>query len=176
MNLKEFFSINLNQVPSRREKLIFLVALLLFCFGFTKACIMTSQATLDEISEKRAELESERQAMLIPRPAVNSPKLTKEWHGRKSDLTEGIANLLQPLGYSQIRLISSRFSPLQAEGSIHFRRVNLIFSGDLLADLEYLTYLENMRVPLVTGDITVKPSAIEENDIHIELTGGLFAK
>lgn len=176
---------NPHQKLNSRERIMFLVMLLVGSGGFLKSCVMASNAVIKESEQKLSDLDAEKKRLEQIVTAAQSAEPTspvasnsKNWTASSADLASAADAILQSFRLKNLRLSKSVISDVTANkdnSSLFQRDVTLQVDGTLSRVGAYLAYLENMPAPLVINQFSLQPTKDQPEMVRLDITGGVYA-
>lgn len=177
MKTPDFLKFNWQQVPTKREKIIFFVTLFVLAAMLTKSCALESSKILSDASAQLNNLEIELKNLSNFQPietnVIKAP--SKKWVGTKANLENLITQITQPIYLNNIVILESKISPGTNQLGLISTKITLNFIGNLEATLDYLNYLQKMPTPLVILNITMTNNAENSDQIRTDLIGEAYA-
>lgn len=157
--------------PNQRETILFGVALLIFFFGFIKACWVPSRHAITLVNEQLEELKTHSGTTAV---LAGSPMLGAGFTGTANDLERLPERITSSLITQGIQLTGSRFSDLESSGGFMRQRVELSASGSFGALGRYLQALEEGRPPLVIDELSF--TVTEGGAMALALKGSVYGQ
>lgn len=146
--------------------LVYLIFFILF-FRFAisspaeKRGLLLSEITL--LQEERGRLQ---QNALVPVSAGTAPPVATS--------QKSFENLSALLSRSGLKLIESRFSPMEQEGPLSKQTVQLSLAGPFLSFGPFLEALESQNPPLVVDEISIIVNETKISHVSVDLKGSLY--
>lgn len=182
MNIK-LSSIDLRQRPNQREKLIFVMTLVIFTFGFFKACWVPSRTAIGEVERQiqhmQEQLVSLSQDSTVVQMANLPPGLTRSEMslvGSVEDVRSVAENLTKPLLLKGLRVVESRFSEIEKDGSLVRQPVILRLEGSFQKVGNYLHAVEILNPPLVIDSVDLETIPEKVDQVKVFIQGSVYGK
>lgn len=182
MNIK-LSSIDLSQRPNQREKLIFAATLVIFTFGFFKACWVPSRTAIREVERQIQYMEDQvvslRQDSTATQMASLPPDLTRgemSLVGRIEDVRFVAENLTKPLLLKGLRVVESKFSEIEKDGSLVRQPVILRLEGSFQKVGSYLHAVEILSPPLVIDRLDLEATPEKVDQVKVFIQGSVYGK
>lgn len=184
MDLK-LSSVDWQQKPNKRERTMFLVALVVFLFGFMKACWLPSRQAIDELHDAMNKAEQEKRVATQLRttpaastaptaaPTSNMPKLAA---GTIKDVEGAVQAISEPLLLNGVVITGFKQTELQREGNFVRQQVELNLQGNFFMIGGYLEALEKLPAPLVIEDFSMSLGDDKSSKITVALKGSFYGK
>lgn len=175
MIAKQFSKIDLKKKLNNREKIIFALALAIFCFGFVKSCVVASSQAISEAQKKSEALEQERQQLLLQPKEVDREDDKNSKLGSYQDLKNASNAIMQPIHLKGVTILNGKFSAPEEEGSLAYRNVMLTLVGGYRAMLQYIEYLEHMSPAVIINNFSIKGDGSNIDLVVANINGVMYA-
>jgi hypothetical protein len=171
------------QRPNQREKLIFLMTLVIFTFGFFKACWIPSRMAIDEIDRQIQYMQEQvvtmSQDSTVVQIANLPPDLTRvemSLVGSLEDVRSVAENLTSPLLLKGLRVVESRFSEIEKDGSLVRQPVILRLEGGFQKAGSYLHAVEMLNPPLIVDSISLEAVPEKVDQVKVFIQGSVYGR
>ncbi len=171
-------SVDWQQKPNARERIMFFAAMGVFLFGFFKTLWFPSHASIDELRDELEKLTQEQKVaaqLLSSGPTLVSPKLAPlSGAGTIKDVQAAVQRISQPLLLKGVILTSMKASELEREGNMVREKMELQLSGNFYSIAEYLEALEALPAPLVIEDFAITLNDDKSGKVVATIKGSFY--
>jgi Tfp pilus assembly protein PilO len=173
-------SIDWQQKPNSRERVIFFAALFVFFLGFMKACWLPSR---EAISELKGELQKAEQELGTVRHLQASPEAGSSQApqpaslsgvGSLKDVRSAITTISQPFLLRGVKMTGVQASDLEHEGSLVSQKVELNLSGSFYSMAEYLEAIESLSAPIIIEDFSLTLNDVKLGRVSAIVKGRFY--
>lgn len=174
-------TVDWQQKPNARERVMFFATLAVFFLGFLKACWFPSRSAISDLREEIDKLSKEKKvvAQLVttaPTPAgVVVPQgnvLTGA--GSIQDVQSAIESVAQPLLLKGVKLLGVKSADLEREGNMVREKVELQLAGSFYSVAEYLEVVETLPAPLVIEDFSITLNDDKSGKVTAMIKGSFY--
>lgn len=173
-------SVDWQQKPNPRERIMFMAALVVFFLGFMKACWFPSRSAISDIKQEIQKVEQEQSTAIALQqtPSEAAPQAPtaapQSGVGSVKDVRGAIATISQPLLLRGVKLLDVKAGDLEHEGRLVSQKVELKLSGSFYAVAEYLEALEALPAALVIEDFSLALNDAKSAKVFADIKGRFY--
>lgn len=185
--------VDLNQVPNKREKMIFFLAVVIFSFAFIKSCWSPSRAAITTIKSQLADSAAEKRDLKAILD-TGSQDASQSWKGNKEivDLytkwgtavgvapdAEVMSQFSNPVFLKDVQLTNITFSDpdsksdLKADGVVK-RKFKATLYGDFMSIGNCLERIYNIPLLVVIENILISSTGDSAGHINADIEGVVY--
>lgn len=174
-------SVDWQQKPNVRERIMFFAAMAVFFLGFLKACWFPSRSAIADLHDEIDKLHQEKKVAMQLRPDIAapggapiaaSPVLTGA--GSIKDVQSAIKNISQPLVLKGVKLLGVKVEELERDGNVVRQKVEMQLSGSFYSVAEYLEVVETLPAPLVIEDFSISLNDDKSGRVTTMIKGSFY--
>lgn len=174
-------TVDWQQKPNARERIMFFAAMAVFLLGFLKACWFPSRSAISELREEIEKLGQEKKvaAQLIPAGSTPGAAVVPQGDaltgaGSIQDVQSAIENIAQPLLLKGVKLMGVKSADLEREGNMVRQKVDLQLAGSFYSVAEYLEAVETLPAPLVIEDFSITLNDDKSGRVNATIKGSFY--
>ncbi len=176
---------DLRGIPNTREKLIFLLTVVVCFFVFFKSCWYPSQRAIGSVKSNVQVVQKELEKVKKSKKAAKQ-KVKKVWFGNKNTrekynkFAKKVAlepdvylmrEFSNPLLLKDIKLEGVNFAGSKQDGTTVTQNFDLNLRGSFVSILHYLNRLEELPLLLVINEINVDSEDNRQGGVSVEING-----
>lgn len=182
MNIK-LSSIDLMQRPNKREKLIFVMTVVIFLFGFFKACWIPSRTAMSEIERQIQYMQDQAASLSQDSSVVHMANLPPDLTGNEMTLVGSVEdvgnvaqNLTKPILLKGLRVVESRFPEVERDAPLLRQPVILRLEGSFQKVSRYLRAVEMFSPPLIIDSMSLEAIPEKLDLVRVFMQGSVYGK
>lgn len=156
-------SVDWQQKPNSRERIMFFATLIVFLLGFLKACWFPSRSAISDLHVEMAKVAQEKRISAQLNPTVVVPGAvpvtlkteTLSGVGSIKDVQSAIEKIAQPLLLKGITLQGVKVGDVERDGNVVRQKVEMQLSGSFYSLGEYLETIESLPSSFVIDDFSI---------------------
>ncbi|MFH1874378.1 MAG: type 4a pilus biogenesis protein PilO [Pseudomonadota bacterium] len=176
---------DLRGMPNAREKIIFLLTVIVCLFVFFKSCWYPSQRAISSVKSDIEVIKKEQTK--VEKAQKEAKKNVKQvWSGTeeirekynqyaKKVALEPDSFLMRefsnPVLLKDIRLVAVNFADNKNDGNIITQKFDLSLSGSFVSILDYLNRLDKLPLLLVLNEINIDSEENKQGRVTLEING-----
>ncbi len=177
-------SVDWQQKPNARERVMFFATLAVFLLGFLKACWFPSRSAISDLHEEINKLHQEKKIAVQLRPAmpsdgttpVSSKMASLVGVGSIQDVQMAIEKVAQPLLLKGVTLRGMKSADLERDGNMVRQKVELQLSGSFYSIGEYLEAIESLPSAFVIDDFSIALNDDKSGKVTAMIKGSFYGQ
>lgn len=175
-------SVDWQQKPNARERIMFFATLAVFFLGFLKACWFPSRSAITDVRAEIEKIGQEKKVSAQLRPAVsatgNVPAISKtevlNGVGSIKEVQSAIEKIAQPLLLKGITLRGVKAAEVERDGSMVRQKVEIQLAGSFYSLGEYLEAIETLPSAFVIDDFSIALNDDKSGKVSAVIKGSFY--